>query len=1038
MSKRGAKSGQISSKKSKHFHRKAIHQAVAAACLSLAANVAFAACPAAVASIITIPGITTAADTCTLNTGESLLIDNAGLLRSAVVRSGVLAGSITNNGSVSGSSASIRVITGSSLTSLTNSGTISGNYGVYVDGSSASSSIIGTLTNNVGGIISGSSDGIHVQGASNIGTLTNSGSISSSNNYGIAINSTATISNLSNNTGGTISGNNNQGISLRSGGSITGTLTNNGTISGRTAGIGMRGSTGGSPSIGNLTNSGSISALSSSPVGISMINGASITGTLTNTGTISGRTGIFMRGSSGACLVCTSSIGTLNNSGTISGVGSSGSNAIGILMQDASITTLSNSGTISATGGSSSFGSTGRGISMSFNGNIGTLTNSSTISGTGGNGSIGSGGSGYGINLDNGTTGSFTSSGTISGTGGNGTSGGGGAGIFMGGGYTITSDLINNGTISGKGGNGSTSSGGGAGGITMSGGSIGGSLTNNAGGIISGTGGTGTIAGAGTGIYLSGATITGGIVNSGTIFGTTQAIRAGNNALTISNNATGVINGAISGAAVTVNNAGKIIIGETINSSYTGSYTQTATGSLSLGASSTASYGKFNVLGTATFPANAKLDVNVNAVNTLAVGNLLANVVTATTLNASTFVVTDNSTLFDFTGILDGNTIDLGLLVAGASGGSSVYSSALAAGNTNGLGAAGVLDSIIATNPTGPIGSAFLGLTTGQAVSNAATQTLPLIPGANAQTLMSTMHEAAHVVQSHLSEAKGSASGDSMLTDRHFWFKPFGSWADQDSRNGVAGYDARSYGGLFGVDAALNDANLLGFALGYSHSRLDSNSNIAPQDATIKHYQAILYGTHSIDDRTEINYQADLGLSRNDGERDITFAGVSAKSDYDTRTGHIGAGVSRLYSLNENTTLTPSIRADYTRLREEGYTETGAGAFNLRVKSDTVDELILFAAGKLNHAISDTTNFTANLGVGYDTLADKSSITSSYVGGGGAFVTDGIDPSPWLVRAGAGVVMKTSNALELSAGYNVEARSDLVNQTASVKVRVPF
>lgn len=716
-----------------------------------------------------------------------------------------------------------------------------------------------------------------------------------------------------------------------------------------------------------------------------------------------------MRGSSGPCAVCISSIGTLNNSGTIS-----------------------------ATGGSSSRGGDGRGIFVDFNGNIGTLTNNGTISGTGGNGSTGGGGGGRGMNLSNGsTTGSLTNDGTISGTGGNGASGGGATGLYMGG-HTITGNLINNGTISGKGGNGSTSRGGGSGGIAMSGGTIGGSLINNAGGIISGTGGTGTIAGTGTGIYLSGATISGGISNSGTIFGTTQAIRAGSNALTITNNATGVINGAISGAAVTVSNADTIKIGETNNSSYTGSYTQTATGSLSIGASSTASYGKFNVIGTANFPANAKLDVNVNAVNTLAVGNLLANVVTATTLNASTFVVTDKSTLFDFTGILDGNTIDLGLLVAAATGGSSVYSSTLAAGNTNGLGAAVVLDSIIATNPTGPIGSAFLGLTTGQAVSNAATQTLPLIPGANAQTLMSTMHEAGHVVQSHLSEAKGSASGDSMLTDRHFWFKPFGSWADQDSRNGVAGYDARSYGGLFGVDAALNDANLLGFALGYSHSRVDSSSNIAPQDATIKHYQAILYGTHSIDDRTEINYQADLGLSHNDGERDITFAGLTAKSDYDTRTGHIGAGVSRLYSINENTTLTPSIRADYTRLREEAYTETGAGAFNLRVKSDTTDELILLAAGKLNHAISDTTNFTANLGVGYDTLADKDSITSSYVGGGGAFVTDGIDPSPWLVRAGAGVVMKTSNALELSAGYNAEARSDLVNQTASVKVRVPF
>lgn len=184
MSKLGAQSGQISSKKSKHFHHKAIHQAVAAACLSLAANLAFAACPAAGASIISIPDATTAADICSLNAGESLVIGIPGLLRSAVVRSGVVAGSITNNGTISGTSASIRVLSGSSISSLTNSGTISGDFGIYVD----SSSIIGTLTNNVGGIISGvSGDGISVRGNASIGTLTNSGSISSNNNYGIAI-----------------------------------------------------------------------------------------------------------------------------------------------------------------------------------------------------------------------------------------------------------------------------------------------------------------------------------------------------------------------------------------------------------------------------------------------------------------------------------------------------------------------------------------------------------------------------------------------------------------------------------------------------------------------------------------------------------------------------------------------------------------------------------------------------------------------------------------------------------------------------------
>ena len=147
MSKRGAKSGQISSKKSKHFHRKAIHQAVAAACLSLATNLAFAVCPAPVASIISIPDATTSADTCFLNAGESLVIDNAGLLESAVTAFNANAGSIANNGSISGGFRGIVLRSGSSIGNLTNNGNISGLF----DGVSLNSgSSITNLTNKIG------------------------------------------------------------------------------------------------------------------------------------------------------------------------------------------------------------------------------------------------------------------------------------------------------------------------------------------------------------------------------------------------------------------------------------------------------------------------------------------------------------------------------------------------------------------------------------------------------------------------------------------------------------------------------------------------------------------------------------------------------------------------------------------------------------------------------------------------------------------------------------------------------------------------
>jgi len=60
------------------------------------------------------------------------------------------------------------------------------------------------------------------------------------------------------------------------------------------------------------------------------------------------------------------------------------------------------------------------------------------------------------------------------------------------------------------------------------------------------------------------------------------------------------------------------------------------------------------------------------------------------------------------------------------------------------------------------------------------------------------------------------------------------------------------------------------------------------------------------------------------------------------------------------------------------------------------------------------------------------------VGGGGNFVTNGIDPSPVMLRAGLGLVMYPTANLEIVARYDLEARQDFLNQTASLKLRLPF
>jgi len=332
-------------------------------------------------------------------------------------------------------------------------------------------------------------------------------------------------------------------------------------------------------------------------------------------------------------------------------------------------------------------------------------------------------------------------------------------------------------------------------------------------------------------------------------------------------------------------------------------------------------------------------------------------------------------------------------------------------------------------------------LPTSKDVSDAVKQTLPLLTGATAHAAINAIGVTSRVVQARQDANLGLSSGDDFITNRQAWLKPFGSWARQDDRDGVAGFDADTGGLIIGADGVVSDRSRLGVAFAYARTHLDGDNDNAPQSAEIDSYQAIVYGSYSFEQRTDLNYQIDYGRNQNNGTRTIDFGGLyrKASSDFRGDTLHAGVGVGRSFELTSAAILTPSVRVDYTTLKNHGYTESGAGALNLNIDSDRTEQLLLDADVKLNYKIADGWTALANLGAAYDTMNERSALTSSYVGGGAAFTTKGIDPSPWILHAGVGIAMNQGDAVEVTGRYDVEQRdSGFLEQTVSVKLRVPF
>ena len=836
-----------------------------------------------------------------------------------------------------------------------------------------------------------------------------------------------------------------------------------------------------------LTNNGTVSATGTDSSATIPVAGIRVDGQLlgslsnSSTGTVSATASTTAGGSGKNALAAGISVyglaGTLNNNGTVTATASNSksgktakaygihSDTLNFVVATGSINNTAGA-TISTRAENSALGGNAEAYGLYYSFQVsGLQQNAGTITATAVNSALGSGtdANAVGVKVEQrvNSAAEIRNSGTIEATGINATAGGEiytyVSGIDI---YELYGKVSNTGTIR------ANASGEGTGATVAMGLRLGyvqdGGLIQNSGSIAAVSTGNASYYSAAEGVYAD--YLAGTLNNSGTISGQSSvpgqgySLHIANGSATINNLQGGVLRGSLlldnevhpvhkyGGSGASLNNAGLVDLRLGDTGHIVNNFTQTGTGVLRIAAQSNdpaTGYSQLRVDGTATVAGSA--DVDVQKVNTLVVGQKLMNVVSAGTLHGNFGKVTDNSALFDFRSLsTEGSEghIDIEVLKSQST---SATQAARNHGNNPALGAAAVIDRLIAAGPAGgdmdTVITALGQLGSEHDVSRAVSQTLPLLTAGAAQATRGALHGTNRVVQARQEGQHGRSSGDEFFTDRRVWARPFGSWADQADKDGASGYTAKTYGMVVGADTELNAASRLGVAVAYASSKVDGKDSAAQQRADVDTYQLVVYGSHSLSEATDLNVQADVGAHRTSGERQIAFGGLSrtAKSDYNSWSAHIGAGLAHTLALSERTSFTPSLRADYTVIRDKGYTETGAGALNLNVDSNRAEELIVGVDGKLSQTLNERTTLVANLGAGYDLLGEQSSIVSAFAGTpSAAFTTKGIEPSKWLGRGGLGLVNKVNDSLELSARYDIEFREGFTNQTASVKARWMF
>lgn len=461
-----------------------------------------------------------------------------------------------------------------------------------------------------------------------------------------------------------------------------------------------------------------------------------------------------------------------------------------------------------------------------------------------------------------------------------------------------------------------------------------------------------------------------------------------------------------------------------------GDYLQEEGGTLRLTLTDASTYGLLTVSGDATLEDGAVVDVVLDGTpGTRIRGVLRANSLITPDNPNTQITVTDNSLLYDFFASTLRNPNQLDLIT-------EVNPNAFTGVATRPTrGIAGALQSMLNQGVPQALEPAFDAMSGMNAdeLNEAMLQMTPALQGAVGQAALHSSRQINRIIRSRVESAQGLSSGDP-ASESHVWVKPFIHSGDQGRENTVPGYKSSANGLVLGSDKLISSQTRAGWFLANVRTQLDGD--VGSTDVDIDSYKLGGYASISLDDKTDVNLQLDIGLHSADSTRSIGFAGERARGSFNAKDIHLAAGVGRLMDLPGKATLTPSIRAEYSRYRTDGYTERGADALNLRVGGTTTDELMIDLGVKYTREVDQGMTFVADGGLAYDLMNDSAGVDASLAGGGPRFKTDGLNPSPWLWRGGLGLVKVADNGLEVTARYDVTQKSSgYASHTASVNLR---
>lgn len=290
----------------------------------------------------------------------------------------------------------------------------------------------------------------------------------------------------------------------------------------------------------------------------------------------------------------------------------------------------------------------------------------------------------------------------------------------------------------------------------------------------------------------------------------------------------------------------------------------------------------------------------------------------------------------------------------------------------------------------------------------------------------------------------GIASGDDWDDNGHGrWFKLYGQYSDQDVREQVAGYNAETWGMALGSDVSLNDLNLVGASLNFSHTYV--GHDVSDSKSSIYSLQGALYGEQDFCDWFYFNWVTSVAYNKYTTERNFNFGLLPLSPKADFNGWQFGAKGELGYEyLYRGFHVVPNTSLYYSYLGLTGYNESGAGTANQMVDAQHYSMLKggigVRTAYNCPYDMGDRRSLIfqpeVRMNFFYDFINDNMQTTSNFTGGGPSFVTNGFTPAPGSFNVGASLSMFSdfSNYV-VTMSYDFETKADYTANAGFLRLR---